>query len=129
MNALKRVLIATATCACLALPLLASNNNSADEDTQSILKDLVYEIKRLRAKVAELEARLERVESTRQIEPATFNGWPTMRLPELKQVIELEPQRFDLPLNGDKGLYIFPGIDAPPLTPEDALRKRLGQYR
>ena len=81
----------------------------------------------LRAKVAELEARLERLKAPREIEPATPNRLREMSLRRLQQVLELEPQRSNLPLGGDKGLYVFPGIDAPLLTPMDTLRTRLAR--
>ncbi len=124
MNLTKLALMSTALCTCLSLPLAASDDKSADEDAQSVLKELRHEIMRLRAKVAELEARLKRMEAAREIMPATPNRLREMSLRRLKQVLELEPQRSNLPLGGDKGLYVFPGIDAPPLTPMDALRTR-----
>lgn len=125
MNLTKLALMTIVLCGCVAIPLAASDNTPADEDAQTALKELKEEISVLRARIAELEAHLKRMEGAREIAPTAGSGLRKTYIPVVRQVFELEPQRSGLPLNGDKGLYVFPGIDAPPYTPMDVLRSRL----
>ena len=119
------LLIASAIIGCFVVTLAASDNDISKERLISRIDELSREVKQLRRKVADLEKRLEKTESTLREQLWPFEILQDPYRQELKWLPEKTP-RGDLDgWKNDKGLYVFPGIDAPPLTPMDELRNRM----
>ena len=80
----------------------ASNRDEADKDVSSELELIIKEIRALRARLEQLEKRIASI----------LDGGPSTEKTDqqIRIIIPKRPKR-------DLGLYVFPGLDAPPLTP------------
>lgn len=105
--------------ATVSAPVISAERDEVVEQ----LKTLIREIRVLQESVKQLEQRVEDLELDAHRD---FGEIPPIRL-------EIQPGLFDVPgtirtidppfnLQDDKGLYIFPGLDAPPLSPADIRR-------
>ena len=92
----------------------ANGSESADEVSEQ-LQLLLDEIRSLRHHVEQLEMRVNRMEqklAAREI-PLTMD--------DAIKAEDILPRQYRLSPRPQTGLYVFPGLDAPPLTPMDAL--------
>jgi uncharacterized protein YlxW (UPF0749 family) len=88
-----------------------SKSDETDNDVSSQLEILVKEIRDLRAQVKQLEKRIALIEGEKG--STLLRGPSTTEIDQqIRIVIPKRPKR-------DLGLYVFPGLDAPPLSPEN----------
>ena len=140
MKQLMCCLIAVCIAGSVLLPLMASAEGRVDEDSPTIDQEL----SQLRGRVAELERRVDEFELTQALLKARHSSsllpadpfeaeprqvWP-VDLEEHESVVPRITRRHvdRIPPNGTViGAIVFPGIDAPPLTPMHEVRWRRGE--
>ena len=118
MNSRQVMLLALLVFGACGFSLIASEPEPVVTGTPEEIRALRDEVRRLSQRVAELEKRVERLSRDRHRQR------PTRRIPDAVSppggVDSFRPDH----LQKDQGLYVFPGLDAPPLTPMDAIRNR-----
>lgn len=86
-----------------------SREHERDAGVSSELKAVSKEIRELRVKIDELEKRMGVIE--REAAKNLLGGPSPMKLQGIRAVLPERPER-------ELGLYVFPGLDAPPLSPK-----------
>ena len=87
---------------------VAAEGNETTKDMSSELRTLIKEVRALRAQVEQLEIRMALLEDER---PS-----PLFRRPPMAEIDQQIRVVFPKRPKHDLGLYVFPGLDAPPLS-------------